>query len=109
MVSLAMRGTDALSEHAAHQLIATAVDLIVHIDLIDEPAQLGHGARRRVVSQVLEVTGVGEGGRAATNEVFAPGQDGRAETATTPACLTDLVDAGFQPHLLEGTNGDGSR
>lgn len=109
MVSLAMRGADALSEHAAHQLIATAVDLIVHIDLIDEPAQLGHGTRCRVVSQVLEVTGVGEGGRVATNEIFAPGPDGRAVTATTPACLPDLVAAGFHPDLLDGTNGGGSR
>lgn len=107
MVSLAMRGADALSEHAAHQLIATAVDLIVHIDLIDEPALFGTaaGARRRVVSQVLEVTGVGEGGRVATNEVFAPGPDGRAMPATTPACLPDLVATGFLAALLDEAGG----
>lgn len=103
MVSLAMRGADALSEHAAHQLIATAVDLIVHIDLIDEAARPGGGAatRRRMVSQVLEVTGVGEGGRVATNEIFTPGPDGGALPATTPACLPDLVAAGFDASLLE--------
>ncbi len=102
MVSLAMRGTDALSEHAAHQLIATAVDLIVHIDLHDEATPDGHTAdrQRRVVSQVLEVTGVGEGGRVATNEIFAPGADRRAVAATTPACLPDLLATGYRPDLI---------
>lgn len=67
-VSLVMRGADALSEHEAHQLIATAVDLIVHLDLYDEPNDAAGtgGGRRRVV---------GEGGRIATAVVFAPGPD----------------------------------
>lgn len=108
MVSLAMRGADALSEHAAHQLIATAVDLIVHLDLYDEPAGATGtgGGRRRVVSQVLEVTGVGEGGRVATNVVFAPGPDRSAVTATTPACLPDLLAAGFDPAHLDPVHRD---
>lgn len=108
MVSLAMRGADALSEHAAHQLIATAVDLIVHIDLVDEAGNAG-GDRRRVISQVLEVTGVGEGGRVAANEIFTPGSDRRPVPATTPACLPDLIAAGFEPALLDGTAGGGLR
>ena len=62
----------------------------------------GLGGRRRYVSQVLEVLDVGEAGRVTTNEVYAPGPDGRAQPAYGVRCLDDLVAAGFDPAHLDG-------
>jgi pilus assembly protein CpaF len=66
------------------------------------------GALRRYVSCVLEVAGVGESGRPATNELFTPGPDGRAVpsgTPPSPQLLDVLTRAGFDPGLLDYTAG----
>lgn len=96
-----------LNDTFAFRLVAGAVDLIVHIDLVDE-RWIG-GGRHRHVSDVIEVNGIGESHRPATTTVFAPGPDGRAVPAHPPACLDDLVRAGFDPHLLDQPQGTWTR
>ncbi|MEV6979590.1 ATPase, T2SS/T4P/T4SS family [Kitasatospora sp. NPDC093806] len=89
--------TDAL----AYRLTANAVDLIVHVAMVDE-THVG-GRRHRFVSHVLEVTGLGESGRPALNTVFGPRPElgePRAVPHTPPQCLDDLRRAGFDAALL---------
>jgi Flp pilus assembly CpaF family ATPase len=86
-------GGGGMSEVFAYRLFADAVDFIVHIRMVDE-THLG-GGRHRFVNEVLEVTGVGEGARPATNQIFGPGADGRAVPRHNPACLDDLRRAGL--------------
>jgi Flp pilus assembly CpaF family ATPase len=88
-----------LSDTFAYRLVAGSVDLVVHIDLVDE--RWTGGDRSRHVSDVIELNGIGEGSRPTTTTVFAPGPDGRAVPAHRPACLPDLVRAGFDPTLLD--------
>ncbi|MZE80908.1 CpaF/VirB11 family protein [Streptomyces xinghaiensis] len=91
-----------LSEQLAYRQIANGLDFIVYVSLIDE-TKTG-GQRHRFVSHVLEVTGMGENGRPATNEIFAPAPEQgepRAVPRMHPACSEDLRRAGFSPHLLD--------
>ncbi|MHB1615130.1 MAG: CpaF family protein [Actinomycetes bacterium] len=91
---------------AAHLLAVNGIDLVVHVDMLDERAR--GGALRRYVSTVLEVAGIGENGRPATNELFTPGPDGRAVPAGTPPSprlLDQLVRAGFDPTVLDHPSG----
>ena len=46
------------------------------------------------------MTGVGENGRVACNEIYRPGPDGRAVPGTPIACLPDLVAAGYDPEFF---------
>ncbi|MEU0949963.1 CpaF/VirB11 family protein [Streptomyces canus] len=70
MVPLARAG---LSEQAAYRLIASAVDLIVYVDAIDETAR--GGQVHRFVSHVWETAGRSEGGGVALAQLFAPRED----------------------------------
>lgn len=91
---------------AAYLLAANGIDLVVHLDMLDERAR--GGGLQRYVTTVLEVAGIGEHGRPATNELFTPGQDGRAVPASTPPSprlLDDLIRAGFDPDLLDHPDG----
>ncbi|GGP78222.1 CpaF family protein [Streptomyces melanogenes] len=91
-----------LSEQLAYRQIANGLDFVVFIDMTDE-TQIG-GHRHRYVSHVLEVTGIGESGRPATNEVFSPGREWgelRAVPRMAPACIDDLRRAGFDSALLQ--------
>ncbi|MBS2545375.1 CpaF family protein [Catenulispora sp. NL8] len=54
----------------AFEIAADALDIIVHVRMWDESA-IG-GSRHRFVSDVLEVTGMGDHGRPATNVIFGP-------------------------------------
>jgi hypothetical protein len=58
------------------------------------------------VSSIREVVGA-EGPRVVTNEVFAPGPDGRAAPAVPlrAATLAKLCAHGFDPDLLHGPGG----
>ncbi|PKV82710.1 CpaF family protein [Streptomyces sp. TLI_146] len=92
----------ALSEQLAYRQTANGLDFVVFIDMTDE-TQIG-GRRHRYVSHVLEVTGIGESGRPATNEVFSPGREWgelRAVPRMAPACIDDLCRAGFDSALLQ--------
>ena len=91
---------------AAHLLAVNGIDLVVHVDMLDERAT--GGALQRYVTTVLEVAGIGENGRPATNELFTPGPDGRAVPAGTPPSprlLDQLLRAGFDPSLLDHPSG----
>ncbi|WP_232247257.1 CpaF/VirB11 family protein [Kitasatospora azatica] len=95
-----------MTDTLAYRLTANAVDLIVHVAMVDETA-VG-GRRHRFVSHVLEVTGLGEQGRPALNTVFGPRPEigePRAVPHTPPNCLDDLRRAGFDAGLLQSAYG----
>jgi Flp pilus assembly CpaF family ATPase len=91
-----------LSEQLAYRQTANGLDFIVYVDMTDE-TQIG-GRRHRYVSHVLELTGIGESGRPATNEIFSPGAEWgevRAVPRMDPACIDDLRRVGFDSALLQ--------
>ncbi|MEY9948131.1 pilus assembly protein CpaF [Kitasatospora sp. GAS1066B] len=98
-----------MTDSLAYRLTANALDLIVHVSMVDE-TPVG-GRRHRFVSHVLEVTGLGEQGRPALNTVFGPRPDlgePRAVPHTPPNCLDDLRRAGFDAGLLQSAYGSWS-
>lgn len=108
MVELATRG--GLSETSANRLIAGSVDLIVHLDLVEDFTSSGPGRvtgrRYRFVDEVLEVAGLSDAGRPALNTLFRRGPDGRAvPSGTRPAALEDLLAAGLDESLLDSPDG----
>ncbi len=98
IVTLCLEQGGGMTDSFAYRAAADGIDFIVHLSLHHD-AERG-GARQRFVSEVLEVDGVGEGGRPVVTTVFTPGPDGRAVPAHRPHCLPDLVDAGFDAALL---------
>jgi len=108
MVELSTRG--GLSETSANRLIAGSVNLIVHMELVEELSETPEGGvagrRQRYVDEVLEVAGLSDAGRPALNVLFHPGPDGRAiPSGTPPADLPGLVRAGLDPALLDSPDG----
>ena len=92
--SLCVQAPEHLDGEASAQLLATAVNLIVHLDQLRDQ----HGGVRRVVTSMLEIDGLTEDGRSvATNLVFARGPDGRAVPHAPFSADTKrlLADAGF--------------
>ncbi|BDO42060.1 protein kinase [Cellulomonas sp. NTE-D12] len=100
IVTLCLSAGVHMTDTFAYRLLAGAVDLIVHIELLTE-----HGQRRRYVSQVLEINGLGETNRPATTAVFGPGVDGRAVPLHRPGFLPELVRAGFDERVLDHRDG----
>ncbi|WP_231502558.1 CpaF family protein [Blastococcus sp. URHD0036] len=98
LANLCMRGRAAVTPEHAYRSCAAAIDLVVHITTVDE--RWTGGQRQRFVSQVVECNGIGEGGRPALTEVFAPGPDGRAVPEHDPVDLADYVRVGFDPAWL---------
>jgi pilus assembly protein CpaF len=78
-------------------LVATAVHFVVHLDLVD-------GVRR--VASIREVVDA-DGGRVVSNEVYAPGLDGRAVPAypMRQPTLQLLEEHGFDSRLLDKADG----
>ncbi|NMR19226.1 CpaF family protein [Cellulomonas fimi] len=99
IVTLCLSAGVSMTDTFAYRLLAGSVDFFVHLTLLDESA--AGGRKHRFVSQVVEITGLGEGARPATTAVFGPGPDGRAVPLHRPGCLPDLVRAGFDPTFLE--------
>ena len=99
IVTLCLSAGVAMTDTFAYRLLAGSVDLLVHLTLLDESAT--GGPKHRFVSQVVEINGLGEGSRPATTTVFGPGPDGRAVPLYRPACLPELVRAGFDPTFLD--------
>lgn len=90
----AIQAPERLPVEATNMLVAQAVDLVV---------QLSRRGRQRVVSSVREVVGA-DGAQVVSNEIFAPGPDGRA-LAHHPLrgeTMERLVAVGFDPAVLEG-------
>lgn len=110
IVTLCLSAGISMTESFAYRLLAGSVDLVVHLTLEDESAT--GGPKRRFVSDVVAIEGLGESSRPATTAVFGPGPDGRAIPLHRPAFLPDLVRAGFDPRLLDGggwLDGGGAR
>ncbi len=90
----AMQSPERLPLEATCQLAAAAIDLVVFI------AKNRHG---RFVSSIRQVVGV-DGKQVVTNELFAPGHDGRATPATPiPHDLAnELAEFGYLPQHRTG-------
>ena len=100
IVRLGMYTAEAgLDEETSNKWIANAVDLIVHLGWVD-------GVRR--VTSVREVLDA-EARQIATNEIYRPAPDGRAQPAPGPTIrnttLDRLVAAGFDPSYLTDPTG----
>lgn len=103
IVTLCLSAGVQMTDTFAYRLLAGSVDLFVHIELLDDTTT--GGQRRRFVTQVVEINGLGERDRPATTLVFGPGPDGRAVPLHRPACLADLARAGFDETLLDYRRG----
>jgi Flp pilus assembly CpaF family ATPase len=98
LANLCMRGRATVTPEHAYRSCASAIDLVVHLTTVDE--RWTGGRRLRFVSEVVEVNGLGEGGRPAVTEVFGPGPDGRAVPRHDPVALADYERVGFDPGWL---------
>jgi pilus assembly protein CpaF len=85
----AAMSSERLDAETTNLLVANAVHLVVH---------LGWVAGQRAVTSIREVVDV-DGPRLVSNEVYAPGPDGRAAPAypLRDATLDRLLAAGYQP------------
>ncbi|MFZ3475757.1 CpaF family protein [Streptomyces sp. 4.24] len=95
-----------VSEGLAYRQAANGLHFIVFVSSIDETRIGGH--RHRFVSHVLEVTGIGEGGRPETNAIFGPRPEWgeqRAVPLMQPRCIDDLRRVGFDGSLLVKPDG----
>lgn len=112
LATLCLEAGIGMTEALAYRLIAQAVDFVVYVRLVDETELVDRGGKpgrkHRFVSHVMEITGIGEGGRPSHQMVFAPReQDGRREPRAVPhgnisqSCLEDLVRAGLDRTVLQ--------
>jgi Flp pilus assembly CpaF family ATPase len=99
IVTLCLEQGGGMTDSFAYRAAADGIDFVVHLALRHDAA--AGGARHRFVTEVLEVDGIGEGGRPVVTTVFTPGPDGRAIPAHRPRCLLELVAAGFDASLLD--------
>ncbi|MEV6602775.1 ATPase, T2SS/T4P/T4SS family [Kutzneria sp. NPDC051319] len=100
LASYAAQGVERLPLEATNLLVASAVHFVVH---------LARGTDRtiRVVSSIREVVGA-DGPQVISNEIYRPGPDRRAHPvagALRTDTLDDLVDASFDPAVLENPEG----
>ncbi|MFD6967193.1 CpaF family protein [Streptomyces sp. NPDC059949] len=111
LATLCLEAGIGMTEALAYRLIAQAINLVVYVRLVDETELVGPdgktGRKHRFVSHVMEITGIGEGGRPSHQMVFAPReQDGRREARAVPhgnlsqSRLEDLVRAGLDRSIL---------
>lgn len=87
----AMQSPERLNLETTNQLAAAAIDLVVWINKSRNDRFVG-SVRQVVSADGLMVT---------TNELFAPGNDGRAVPATpiTQPLLRDLMEVGYDPRI----------
>jgi Flp pilus assembly CpaF family ATPase len=100
LASYAAQGVERLPLEATNLLVASAVHFVVHLARAED-------RRTRVVSSIREVVGA-DGPQVVSNEIYRPGPDRRARPvagALRSDTLDDLVDAGFDPGLLEEPEG----
>ena len=95
ILMLAQRGHLAMSPEVIHLEVGMARPFVIHI----RKDPLNH---QRYVSEVIEVLPPADGAQPSRNRVFVPGPDGRAVAAhsLSPAAMTDLMAAGFNPDVL---------
>ncbi|GAA3730528.1 Flp pilus assembly CpaF family ATPase [Spinactinospora alkalitolerans] len=100
---VALCGRHGLAPDIAYRVIADAVDLIVHVHLVDDTWRAG-GCRHRFVREVVALE-PGADGRPAITEVYLPDDEGRAVATGDPGPLEgDLVRAGLPPKWLRPGN-----
>lgn len=96
LVLYALQTPQRLDREVTNLLVANAIDFVIFVERDEE--------RHRHIASVREVTGA-EGPVVSTNEVFAPGADGRARPAgrgrITDRRLSELVDVGFDAAWLD--------
>ena len=97
LATYAVQAPERLPLEATNLLVANAVHLVVHI---------AQDQGRRYVSSVREVIDA-EGPMVVSNEIFRPGQDGRAVPGAPVRndTLDQLVSVGFDPGLLDRPQG----
>ncbi|MEV8504488.1 ATPase, T2SS/T4P/T4SS family [Actinoplanes sp. NPDC051475] len=98
MATYALQAQERLPVEVTARLVASAVHLVVH---------LGRDVSgKRVVSSVREVTGC-DGMQVASNEIFAPDENGRAVPASpmSHALASRLEAHGFDRYLLQRPQG----
>jgi Flp pilus assembly CpaF family ATPase len=104
LAELLMRYGAADTLTGAWLTIVNALDYIVYIDMLNETV-IG-GRRHRFVSHVVEIDGLGDGARPATQTIFGPGPDGRARPRLQPQrTRADLQRAGLDLQWLNVTDG----
>lgn len=100
LASYAAQGVEHLPLEATNLLVASAVHFVVHL-------ARGLDRTTRVVSSIREVVGA-DGPQVVSNEIYRPGVDRRARPVAGSLrgdTLDDLIDAGFDPGLLEDPEG----
>lgn len=89
--SLLMSNNSAWNRESAQHFIASSLDLIVYVDYVDTAS-----GRQRFVTEIVEVTGPGEGARPATTTIFGPNP--QLDAAGDPR--------GYPMHQPESTRGN---
>ncbi|WP_235146977.1 MULTISPECIES: CpaF family protein [Amycolatopsis] len=100
LAAYAVQGPERLSLEATNLLVASALHFVVHLE---KP----RGAdSKRVVSSIREVVGA-DGTQVISNEVWRPAVDLRAIPGVPlrTATVDELIDAGFDPDLLDRAEG----
>ncbi|WP_329072674.1 CpaF family protein [Amycolatopsis sp. NBC_01480] len=100
LASYAAQGAERLPLEATALLVASAVHFVVHLDKAAD-------RRTRVISSIREVVDA-DAGTVVSNEVYRCGHDRRARPvagALRADTLDDLIDAGFDPDLLQAPQG----
>ncbi|WP_438672340.1 CpaF family protein [Solihabitans fulvus] len=100
LASYAAQGVERLPLEATNLLVASAVHFVVHLTR-------GIDRTTRVVSSIREVVGA-DGPQVISNEIYRPGPDRRARPVAGSMRtdnLDDLVDVGFDPVVLEQSEG----
>lgn len=104
LAELLMRHGAADTLTGAWLTVVNALDYIVYVEMVDETA-VG-GRRHRFVSHVIEIEGLGDGAKPATQAIFGPGPDGRALPRVHPQrTRAELARAGFDLQWLNYGNG----
>jgi pilus assembly protein CpaF len=100
LAAYAVQGPERLPLEATNLLVASALHFVVHLS---KPRGEDD---KRVVSSVREVVGA-DGAQVISNEVWRPGPDLRAVPGIPlrTDTIVDLVDAGFDPDLLQRADG----
>ena len=94
IATYAIQAPERLPWEASVRLVASALHLIVFIRRVR-----GEVSQQRVVESVREVAGVSDTGQLATNELWAPDQDGvvRRRPGVQVGCEPELLAAGWRP------------
>lgn len=105
LATLLQLGASNLDSATARSLVVQNVDLIVHIETVDETALEG-GLFHRFIDDVIAVDESSEIGGIEVTQLWEPGADGRATpTGQRPSWLPELIRQGFDPDwLLPGSS-----